>query len=267
MEKKQFPCPACSRTKEKEVLMIEKYDLLVCPECQTSFILTGKSPLGRYADDWKRNADEVFPLVRPEMNLADLPIPRLFFLYEDCYHTLLIGRYNASIVLMGVLLEALMKERIRLKLGIEFQHPYGPCLKKIEKERLMDAKDIQFLRTFKDKIRNPYQHADEYKILQGCFAKVWPFKIEGELTFEKIEQFMKDVTAGKLKPKLLPAADIPSIRSVVKQSFDRVRAIELFNQIFDFLIEANARYFKQEEYDEHHKKFRTSLENIEYYRV
>jgi len=164
----------------EEVPMIEKHDMIVCPKCQTKIIDKSKSPLGRYTEEWKRNAEEAFPLLRPPLYVNDLENPRLYFLYENCYHTLLIGQYNASIVLMGVLLEALMKERIWLKLGIDFRGPYGACLKKIEREKLMDVKDIVFLRKFKDEIRNPYQHVDDAQIVKELgFVKAIPV-VEGE---------------------------------------------------------------------------------------
>ena len=267
MEKIKPLCPRCKKIKNEEVVMIEKHDMLVCPKCKTSFILEGKSPLGRYEDNWKRNAEDVFPLLRPPLNQADLANPRLFFLYEDCYHTLLTGRYNASIVLMGVLLEALMKERIWLKLGINFRRAYGLCLKKIENKKLMKVKDIRFLRKFKDEIRNPYQHADEFEITQGLFVRVWPLQFEGGLSLEKLEQAMENVKSGRLKPKILSAADVPSIRPTIKQAIDRERAIDLFNKVYDFLLAAKIKYFKQEEYDEHHKKFGARLEKVEHYRV
>ena len=260
MRKKKFQCIVCKKTKGEEVFMIEKHDMLVCPKCGTSFFIEGKSPLGRYEENWRRNAEEVFPLLRPPLNQADLANSRLFFLYEDCYYNLLIGRHNASIVLMGVLLEALMKERISLKLGIDFRGPYGECLKMIEDKKLMEVKDIQFLRKFKDEIRNPYQHADEAMILEGVFVRVWPLQFEGGLSLEKLEQAIEDVKSGRLKPRILPAADIPAIRSPVKQAYDRKRALDLFNQVYDFLLVAKIKYFKQEEYDEHHKKFGTGLE-------
>lgn len=187
MEERKFPCPVCGR-KGKQVLMLEKHDMLVCPECQTSLFDKSKSPLGRYLDTWKDNAEEMFPLLRPSLYLDDLPDPSLFFLYEDCYFTLLAGRHNASIVLMGVLLEVIMKERISLKCGIDFRGPYGACLEKIEKEKLMKTEDIQFLRKFKDEIRNPYQHADEAEILQGVFVPVWPVQLGKESFLEKLEQ-------------------------------------------------------------------------------
>ena len=266
MGKNKLPCPTCKNL-GKEVSMVEKDDMLVCPERQTAFQVEEISPLGRYGDNWKNNAEEIYPLLRPELNQADLPNIRLFLLYEDCYHTLLIGRYNASIVLMGVLLEALMKERIMVKLGIDFTEPYGACLKKIEDEKMMRKEDIKFLRDFKDMIRNPYQHADESKILQGVFIPVFPLQFVDKLSLEKLEQVLKNIKSGKLKPKLLHAADIPAIRSITKQEIDRRKAVNLFNQVYDFLQVAQIRYFKKEDYEEHHRKFGTGLEKVEHYKV
>ena len=259
MEKKRFLCPRCKKINNEEVFMIEKHDLLVCPKCQTSIILEGKSPLGRYKDIWKRNAEEVFSLLRPPLYQNDLATPRLFFLYEDCYHALLIGRYNASIVLMGVLLEALMKERIWLKLAIYFRGAYGECLRKIEEERLMDAKDISFLGKFKDKVRNPYQHADDAQIVGSLgFVEAIPIDIDmGKSVILQLEQAIKNARAGKLKPKLIPATD-PLVRGFAKREYDRRRAVGLFNRVYDFLLDANVKYFKEEEYEERHKKFGTS---------
>ncbi|HLB71390.1 MAG TPA: hypothetical protein VJJ51_10140 [Candidatus Methanoperedens sp.] len=267
MDEAKEICGRCKQINNEEVFMVEKHDMLVCPKCQTSFFIKGKSPLERYKENWNNNADEIFVLVRPELSQGDLVNPRLFFLYEDCYHTILIGRYNASIIMMGVLLETLMKERINLKLGGYFEGEYGPCLKKIKVERLMDAEDIVFLRWFKNEVRNPYQHANEAEILQGVLVPVWPIQFEGEISLEKLSKAIKDTKSGRLKPKLLPAAEIPAFRSIAKQAYDRKRAIELFNQVYDFLLGAKIKYFKQEEYDEHNKKFGTGLENVEHYKV
>lgn len=66
---------------------------------------------------------------------------------------------------------------------------------------------------------------------------------------------------------MLPAADIPAFRSVVKQAYDRNRAISLFNEVYDFLLTSKIKYFRKEDYDEHHKKFKTGLEDVEHYEV
>jgi len=268
MKVTEFLCSVCKR-RGKEIRMIEEHDMLICPECKTSFFIKGKSPLGRYEESWRKNAEELFPLLRPPFYQDELANPRLFFLYDDCYHTLLIGKYNASIVLMGVLLEVIMKERIRLKLGINLRKAYGPCLRKIEKERLMEPKDIRFLKRFKDEIRNPYQHADELQILKELVVPVWPLQYKGNLSPEKMEKTMKMIRSGHLKPKLVMAADVPvpGIRSVVKQAYDRQHAIDLFNQVYDFLRSAKIKYFKEEEYQEYRKKFGSQHKDLEPYRI
>ena len=144
---------------------------------------------------------------------------------------------------MGVLLGSLMKERIWLKLGIDFNHDYGRCLEKIEKERLMDPRDILFLRRFKNTIRNLYVHDNEAKILEGVVVPVYPLEFKGEISLKKLEESFNRVKSGEQKPMLLSASEVPAIRSVVKLEFDRRRAIALFNQVYDFLLAAHIKYF------------------------
>jgi len=267
MKKDGFICTRCKKIEGKEVLMIEKHDMLVCPGCKTSFYIKGKSPLGRYKETWNKNADDVFTLLRPPFHLNDIENPRLYFLYEDCYHTLLVGHYNASIVLLGVLLEALMKERIWLRLCLDFHGAFGDCLKKIVDHSLMKPEDVKFLKKFKDLVRNPYQHADESQILQGVFVKAWPLAFKKGMTLKKLEKAMQKVKSGNLRPRILPAWEIPAMRSAVKQAYDRQHAINLFNQVYDFLLAAKIKYFKKEEYEELQRKFGTKLQNVEHHEL
>jgi hypothetical protein len=247
-------CPICGKLRSEEVVMQEKHDMLICPKCRTSFFIKGKIPLHRYFDEWKKNANDLFPLLRPEIHINELPHPQLYFLYEDCYHTLLIGKFNASIVLMGILLEAIMKERIRLKLGKDFVGPYGACLKVIKEKKLMDRNDILFLRRFKDDVRNPYTHVDESQLLQGAFVRVWEIPVAKVLSLAEFEKTLADIKSGKKKPKLMDATN-PIVRPIIKREYDRRHAIKLFNQVYDFLVAANIKYFKQKEYDEYNRKF------------
>ena len=263
-------CVICyDKDKTQKIKLVERHDTLFCPNCKTVVILTHKSPLGRYQEMWKDHSEKIHPLLRPDMQTGELPNTRLFYLYEDCYFNMLIGRYNAAIVLMGVLLEALMKERIYLKLGIEFREPYGACLKKIEEERLMNVRDIRFLRDFKNKIRNLYQHSDEKEILAGLYIKIWPIKIwpiqfKGDLTIEKLNKAYEKVKTGEFKPVWVPAWQFPAFVSVVKQERDKRRAVPLFNEVYDFVRAALLIYIKQNEYDEHNKKFGNELANLDY---
>jgi hypothetical protein len=246
-------CPVCKRAKGKETPMTRKHDTLECSECKTVFVLEGESPLERYIECWKSSAEELFPLLRPELTIMKLPVPGLYFLYEDCYHALLIGRYNASIVLMGLLLEALMKERIRLKTGEDLHGPFEQCLQEIRKRGLMEPRDIYFLRKFKEEVRNPYAHFDESEIVDGMVVPVWEIPT-AELAPEKFVKVLNDIKSGRLKPRLLQATH-PALRSIVKHTYDSKSAIILFNQVYDFLVSAQIKYLKQADYDEYNRKF------------
>lgn len=250
-------CPVCKRVTGKEIPMIRKHDTLECSECRTAFTLEGESPLGRYIEHWTKSAEELFPLLRPELSIMKLPIPGLYFLYEDCYYTLLIGRYNASIVLMGLLLEALMKERIRLKTGKDLRGPYEQCLREIEKKGLMEPRDIYFLRQFKEKIRNPYAHFDELEIVSGMTVPVWEIPTT-DLAPEKLKKILDSIKAGQFKPKLVQATH-PALRSIAKQAYDSKSAIALFNQVYDFLVIAQFKYLKHKDYDQYNTEFGSPL--------
>src|SRR3989344_6482693 len=242
-------CPFCFETENKKIEMIEEHDTIICKACGTSYFITGKDPLNRYFKEWKKNAEGIDVFLRPALYQQDLSNPMLFNLYEDCYHTLLIGRYNASIVMMGILLEALMKERIILKTNKELGKSYGTSLNVIKDLKLMSQDHITFLEKFKNDIRDLYQHSNEKEIVKGKVIRTWRIDINKDKPLESIKTGVKDVKQGKISPVLIPSTE-PVVRSVVKQEHDKKMAIVLFNEVYDFLLICNNRYFKQEEYDE-----------------
>lgn len=209
---------------------------------------------------WVGNATKQIPKITPPLNSSFIIMPRVYNLYLDCYHSLLIGRHTASIILMGVLLEALMKERIELKLGVYLEGSkgtYEQCLRVIEKDKLMDDNDLKFLRDFKEKIRNPHQHSDEKKIAEGVSVGVLAVRLDAK----DMEKAAKEVTSGVLKFDQQPASELPPLRQFAQQEVDQELAIPLFNDVCSFLIRAKNKYFKQEDWEEYHKKYAPSWLN------
>ncbi len=173
----------------------------------------------------------------------------------DCYQTLLIGRYNAAIVMMGVLVEAILKEIILLQTGKEFKKELGPCLKKISADKMMSESEIQYIWTFKNKKRNLYQHAADGEILEGTTYPVIPFKWKSGSSHDDLIHFLEKVNAGLIKPIYVSASESRALCPLSKQAYDMRKAVELFNEIHDFLFVCNVRYFNHQQYDEFHKKF------------
>ena len=225
--------------------------------------------LAVYQETWKNNSSHLFALLRPELPSALILEPGLKELYQDCYQTLLIGRYNASIVMMGVFLEGLMKERIRLKTGKDFAKPYGQCVDRLMGIRrlrngrieragdgccLISMRDIMFLDKFKDRVRNTYAHFDEAKVVSGRIMEAWEIPFGEKFNLSEFEATFKEIKAGKRKPMLLDAKH-PALRSVSKMQTDRMMAVRLFNLVYDFALGFIMKYLRQKDYDEYHKLF------------
>lgn len=218
--------------------------------------------------NWNENAPFHYAMLRPELPSTITLDVGLRVLYEDCYQTLLIGRYNASIVMMGIFLESLMKERIRLKTGKDFVQPYGACIdklrgikrlpkdqtKRLEHGYLIEPKDIIFLERFRDKVRNTFTHFDQAKLVEGRILRGWEIPLEIVFDRAKFEETMGEIRSGKLKSMLLSATH-PALRSVSKVDSDRMMAIRLFNVVYDYVLGFASKYLRSQDYDEYHKKF------------
>lgn len=263
----QLSCSICAKKGETVTLQKEN-DKLVCPKCGSSWFIEGESPLGRYQETWKDNSDFLFVLLRPELPSNIILEQGLKELLQDCYQTLLIGRYNASIVMMGVFLEALMKERIRIKTGKDFKGPYAKCvdklmgLKRLRKDRvkvlehgtLVNSTDILFLDRFRDKFRNTYAHFDEAKVVNGRVHQIWKIPEKDILNISKFEEILKEVKKGQRKSMLVDATH-PALRSISKFDVDRVTAVQLFNVVYDFSLGFIFKYLRQKDYDQYNAHF------------
>lgn len=274
----EYTCSICSK-KGDIVKLDRKNDSLVCHKCGGSWVIEGVSPLCRYQETWKDNSQFLFAMLRPEPPSNIVLDPGLKALYEDCYQTLLAGRYNASIVMMGIFLEALMKERIRLETDKDFMKPYKKCTDKLSgidkrwwegdwlkgKWRykysthgyLIEPIDILFLDRFRERVRNLYTHFDESSLVQGRIMEGWEIPIdtkspEGLLT--SLKASLDAVKAGERKPMLLLATH-PALRSISKIASDPKVAIELFNLVYDFMIGFVLKYLRQKDYDEYHRRY------------
>ncbi|MBI5047212.1 hypothetical protein HZC07_05800, partial [Candidatus Micrarchaeota archaeon] len=68
-------------------------------------------------------------------------------------------------------------------------------------------------------------------------------------------------------PILVPAGFFPAFRSIAKQQYDKNISVTLFNEVHDFVQAAIIKYFKQEYYDDHHKKFGNRLQDLPHYEI
>lgn len=258
-------CPFCEKN-GKEIELEIKHGMARCPNCSSSinFDLIKEINLEELSENWKKHAENIFPLMMV-LEPHDIEDCHIYSCYKDVYQTLFIGRYTASIILMGVLLEAIVKERIRLKTGKYFKGSLGNALNELRNKKLMDNWDIIYLKNLKDEIRNPYQHVDDEMILKNKYLQHFPLEFKNENPdLAKIMKLVDDAVSGKIQPTTIPA-DTPEIRKIAKERISKKLALILFNNITEFLIAANVKYFNNKEYLEYEKKFESGFEGFSQY--
>ncbi|MBS3122537.1 hypothetical protein J4434_06670 [Candidatus Woesearchaeota archaeon] len=126
-------------------------------------------------------------------NKIDLGSSRLNLLYQELHQLVLFGFGNASIVMCGVFLEALLKEILFIKGHYDYKRKMDFYLAIKECKQYLLKKqydDLHYIRTI---IRNPYQHHN----LKQLF---------GEINFKgvKVNKLgvspVKDISSNELRP-------------------------------------------------------------------
>ena len=176
--------------------------------------------------------------------------------------------------MMGVFLEALMKEKIRLKTGKDFAKPYGPCVDRLmgiardkgrikqagDGRNLIEPKGIRFLYKFRDK-RNTYAYFDEAKVVEGRIMQAWAIPLGDKINLAEFVAAVKEATTGKRKPLLVDAKH-PALRSISKQYTDRMMAVRLFNLVYAFALGFIMKYLRQKDYVEFNRRFLTPFVDL-----
>jgi len=196
-------------------------------------------------------------------NLDKLPNEELPFmeshlraLYFQSYFLLAYGFNNASIVLGGILLESLTKEKLFSE-GMPDkqleQMNFAQAIKKCREMKTLTDKELAFLEEKNKSIRNPYAHYNQFKLSDGVYCPAW--KIENPV--EKLISLQERVTKGELtesqarqelikgvKPELMSSKEFRPLAQIVKSKKEKVDAFNIFLEVDNFVRNFTIKYFK-----------------------
>jgi len=202
-----------------------------------------------------------------EVNLIKLPNeelpfmePHLRALYFQTYFLIAYGFNNSSLVMCGVLLESLIKQRLFDK-GISDDEiekmDLGNVIKRCCKEKIISKEEIDFLKDKKDKLRNPYIHYNQFKLTKGMQTLGWV--APGNETVQRLIELDKKVKEGLLTekeaqmelikgmtPKVISSKEVRAVAQTFKTDIDEKIAIPTFLEIDKFIREFADKYFKTE---------------------
>ncbi len=182
--------------------------------------------------------------------------PHLRALYFETYFLLAEGFYNASLVLCGILLENIVKEKLFME-GIPDEDlenmDFGVAISKCIEKNVLTKDEINFLRNRKNRLRNPYAHYNKMKLSKGIYFRAW--KIENPV--EKLKELGEQVRKGELKesearkkliegvkPEFISSEDLRGVSHIAKGEMEKKQAVPVFLEIDKFTREFAEKYFK-----------------------
>jgi len=174
-------------------------------------------------------------------------------LYFQAYFLIVYGFYNASLVICGILLENIAKERLfnNGMVDIELEKlNFGQTISECAKRKILTPKELTFLMTKKTELRNPYAHHNKIKLTAG---KYLPIK---KIHSVKLMELVKMVGAGKLTPKqfrselikgeqtkLMDSRELRPLAQIIKGEEDKKNALPIFLEIDKFTRNFAKKYF------------------------
>jgi len=211
-----------------------------------------ESELGRMKNSLSKMLDKLPNKEIPFME------PHLRALYFETYFLLAQEFYNASLVLMGILLENIAKEKLFIE-GVKDKEleemSFGKVISWFEKMEVLDSQELEFLKKKKEELRNPYAHYNKMKLSEGIYFSGW--KIPSDGLVSKLIALDKRVKDGELtekeaqqelikgvKPELISSKEFRPIAHIAKREREKVSAIDIFLEIDKFIRDFAKKYFK-----------------------
>jgi len=205
-------------------------------------------------DDWFKKEREYIVNRMKRLPSEDLSVyaePRIRKLYHETYFLVSLGMHNASIVMCGVLLEALLKEVIFHKKNKELSDyvgerkaDFGNAINFCKRERYVTRNEEEWLVYVKNEIRNKYLHSNVGSIAKGIVFEVWPIPHKDA---KELLTVIQDIRSGKIKlppPKLMTGDDFRPIADIAKGQIDTERSLPLFLEVERFVREMVKRHFE-----------------------
>lgn len=171
--------------------------------------------------------------------------PHLRALYFETYFLLAEGFYNASLVLCGIFLENLAKEKLFIEKvkdeELESMN-FGQTIKKCKEMGILEDNELNFLKKKKETLRNPYAHYNKIKLSRGIYFPTWKVPIEKILSnkVKQGEELIKDT-----EPELISSKEFRPMAHLAKNKLEEEGfALSIFLEVDKFAREFAIKYFK-----------------------
>jgi hypothetical protein len=190
-----------------------------------------------------------------ELPHVELRVRKLYF---ETYYLCALDFHNATIVMCGVLCEALLKELIYDKERRELTEivgekiaTFGTAINYCLDKKYITEEEANWFKNIKNIIRDLYQHSNVKKIVKSSYGgepyyRAQKIEIPENVKGEELLKLMRDAIKNPKPNTFISGRDIRSVYDVQKSRIDEIRSLPLFLDVDKFLRKFAEKYFKHE---------------------
>ena len=182
---------------------------------------------------------------------------RIRKLYFETYSLCVLGFHNSTIIMCGVLCEALLKDLIYDKEKKEAHEipeigeryaTFGRVINFCFKKKYINSEEKGWFLRIKEEIRDIYQHGNVKKIVTKKIGgppicRAQRIKIPENSTGEELFKILKDVVKNPQINELISGEEMRPIYDITKGMIDEQISLPLFLEVDKFLRSFAIKYF------------------------
>lgn len=166
--------------------------------------------------------------------------PRIRVLYFETYFLVSLAFHNASIVMCGVLLEAVLKDILYFKEKFDEEIEFYDAIEKCKKGGYITKEEASWLHDVRKRIRNLYVHARVGEVVKIA-AKM--AGIEGKVLDVGFRGWEFNLETGETTEKIFYGSELRPIDLLAKTKIDEQISLPLFLKVDEFTRAVCKRHF------------------------
>lgn len=176
--------------------------------------------------------EQIIERIRQVPLLDDLQMePQNRLLYYEVISNYWFGNFNASIILLSVLVESFLKEIYFFKEGQHSEETLSPLIEICNQKGIITQSEKCPLSKFADTVRNTYLHGNIHRIVEKITLPAYKIDLTNP--------------SAPPEPTYVTEDSLPTIRSIAKTEIDKMRSRKMIIEIIKMLSAISKRIYSE----------------------
>lgn len=227
---------------------------VICDNCGTDFRIDHHDPVEAWLYDFESLLRDRNPCLFAA-GMEGLQGSRSAELLNDAWWNITLRRHNIGIMVLGTLLEATLQDVLYVHRYERFRGELRSLCDYLRAVRVVDAQLLDFADTFRENVRNRWQHQKVHEITAGGSVHGVSITFEPAQGVTDILNAATKIRDGAVPLKRLTIETNPAIEVILKLRVDEDLAVPLYNKVWMWVNLVSSRYLADRHYRKLHARY------------